>query len=165
MHARCATIRRRRTKRNPATNNPALSVLRQALTTGSAVTSKAPDGRPPPIMSAPTRPTTTNVTMPMVVNAARSLMALLRPLLHRFVEERGMDDFTSLDATAQAALVRRREVKPIELVEAAIARIERINPRINAVVTPLFDTARASAGDTPPGPFCGVPFLVKDLQA
>jgi amidase len=76
-----------------------------------------------------------------------------------------MDDFTSLDATAQAELVRRREVKPIELVDAAIGRIERLNPTLNAVVTPLFEQARAAAADPPDGPFRGVPFLMKDLQA
>ncbi|HEV8143359.1 MAG TPA: amidase [Methylomirabilota bacterium] len=76
-----------------------------------------------------------------------------------------MDDFTSLDATAQADLVRRGEVKPLELIEAAIGRIERLNPKLNAVVTPLFEPARTSADDLPNGPFRGVPFLVKDLQA
>lgn len=71
-----------------------------------------------------------------------------------------------LDATAQAALVRNKEVKPIELVDAAIARIEQINPEINAVVTPMFDQARAAArGKLPDGPFTGVPFLLKDLLA
>jgi len=76
-----------------------------------------------------------------------------------------MDDVTSLDATAQAELVRRREVKPLELIDAAIARIERLNPKLNAIVTPLFDEARAIAADPPDGPFRGVPFLLKDLQA
>jgi len=70
------------------------------------------------------------------------------------------------DATAQAELVRKKEVKPIELVDAAIERIERINPQLNAVVTPMFDQARASAkGELPDGPFTGVPFLLKDLIA
>ena len=76
-----------------------------------------------------------------------------------------MDDLTTFDATAQADLVRRREVTPIELVDAAIRRIERLNPRLNALVTPLFDEARALAADPPAGPFRGVPFLMKDLQA
>ena len=68
------------------------------------------------------------------------------------------DEFAALDATAQAELVRRKEVKPIELVEAAIKRIERINPTINAVITPMFDEARAAAnGALPEGPFTGVP--------
>jgi amidase len=71
-----------------------------------------------------------------------------------------------LDATAQAELVRKKEVKPIELVDAAIERIERINSEINAVVTPMFEQARAAAnGDLPDGPFTGVPFLLKDLLA
>jgi amidase len=76
------------------------------------------------------------------------------------------DEFAALDATAQAELVRRKEVKPIELVEAAIRRIEHINPTINAVITPMFDEARKAAdGALPEGPFSGVPFLLKDLLA
>jgi amidase len=69
-----------------------------------------------------------------------------------------------LDATAQASLVRRREVTPAELLAAAIARIERLNPRLNAVITPLFDQARAQVTAPPvsPGPFHGVPLLLKD---
>lgn len=71
-----------------------------------------------------------------------------------------------LDATAQAELVRKREVKPIELIDAAIDRIERVNPQINAVITPMYDEARAAAnGELPDGPFTGVPFLLKDLLA
>lgn len=76
------------------------------------------------------------------------------------------NELALLDAIAQAELVRRKEVKPIEMVEAAIERIERVNPAINAVVTPMFDEARAAAGGTlPDGPFTGVPFLLKDLLA
>lgn len=71
-----------------------------------------------------------------------------------------------LDATSQAEMVRRKELKPIELVDAAIERIERVNPAINAVITPMFDEARAAANGTlPDGPFSGVPFLLKDLLA
>jgi len=77
-----------------------------------------------------------------------------------------MDDVAALDATAQAELVRRKEVKPIELVESAIARIERVNPELNAVITPMFDLARkAASGSLPDGPFTGVPFVLKDLLA
>jgi len=76
------------------------------------------------------------------------------------------DEFAFLDATAQAELVRRREVKAIELVEAAIERIERLNPTLNAVVTPMYEHARATAsGELPDMPFAGVPFLLKDLGA
>lgn len=71
-----------------------------------------------------------------------------------------------LDALDQAELVRRREIKPIELVDAAIARIERLNPLLNAVITPMYDEARAVAlGHLPVGTFTGVPFLLKDLVA
>ncbi|WP_163999698.1 amidase [Pyxidicoccus caerfyrddinensis] len=77
-----------------------------------------------------------------------------------------MDPFVSLDATAQAELVRRGEVTPLELVDAAIARIERHNPKLNAVTQQQFDTARLRAkGALPRGPFTGVPFLLKDLLA
>ena len=77
-----------------------------------------------------------------------------------------MDDLAFLDATAQADLVRRKEVKPIELVDAAIERIERLNPTLNAVVTPMYDEARkVAAAPLPDGPFAGVPFLLKDLNA
>jgi amidase len=77
-----------------------------------------------------------------------------------------MDEFAFLDATAQADLVRRKQVKPIELVDAAIERIERLNPSINAVVTPMYDIAReAASGPLPDGLFAGVPFLLKDLSA
>ena len=52
----------------------------------------------------------------------------------------------------------------VELVQAAIARIEAVNPRINAVITPLFEEALADARrPLPPGPLAGVPFLLKDL--
>jgi amidase len=67
------------------------------------------------------------------------------------------DEFAWLDATAQAVLVRTKEVKPDELVDAALRRIDAINPKLNAVVTPI-DPRPAEDG-----PFTGVPFLVKDL--
>jgi amidase len=77
-----------------------------------------------------------------------------------------LDEYAWLDATAQAELVRKKEVTPLELVEAAIARIENLNPKLNAVVTSMFDLAREAAqGDLPDGPFRGVPFLLKDLLA
>ena len=78
-----------------------------------------------------------------------------------------MTDFSELahlDATAQADLVRRKDVQPIELVDAAIERIEALNPKLNAVVTNMFDQARETArGELPEGPFTGVPFLLKDV--
>jgi amidase len=71
-----------------------------------------------------------------------------------------------LDATAQAELVRSGQASPLELVDAAIERVERLNGTLNAVVTPLYERARkAATGDLPDGPFRGVPFLLKDLAA
>jgi amidase len=68
-----------------------------------------------------------------------------------------------LDATAQAELVRRGEVTPVELVEAAIGRIEALDPVFGAMVSTRFDRAvsEAAAG-LPDGPFRGVPMVVKD---
>lgn len=78
-----------------------------------------------------------------------------------------MSDLSHLDATAQADLVRKGEASPRDLVDAAINRIEKLNPELNAVITPLFEKARAAAAskDLPQGPFRGVPFLLKDLGA
>lgn len=71
-----------------------------------------------------------------------------------------------LDATAQAELVRSGEVTPLELVDHAIARVEQLDPTINAFVSRRFEQARAeAAGDLPEGPFRGVPFGYKDLGA
>jgi amidase len=75
-----------------------------------------------------------------------------------------MVDTVWLDATAQAELVRRGDVSPKELVEAAIARVEAVNPQLDAVIWKRFDLARDEAGgDLPAGPFRGVPMLYKDL--
>ena len=74
-----------------------------------------------------------------------------------------MDDYAQYDGVGLADLVRKRAVTPGELIEAAIARIGRHNPQINAVVYEAFDEARAKADTLPDGPFRGVPFLVKDL--
>jgi amidase len=70
-----------------------------------------------------------------------------------------------MDATEQAALVRRGDVTEAELIEAAIERIESIDPLLNAVIIRWFDVARSAASQLPDGPFRGVPFLLKDLWA
>src|SRR5256714_1235329 len=76
-----------------------------------------------------------------------------------------MTDLATLDATAQAELVRRGDASPLELVDAAIARIEKLNGELNAVIHPLFERARTAArAELPKGPFTGVPILVKDLD-
>jgi amidase len=71
---------------------------------------------------------------------------------------------TWLDATAQAELVRHGEASPLELVDAAISRIELLNPQLDAVIRTRFELARKeAAGDLPDGPFRGVPILLKDI--
>jgi len=75
-----------------------------------------------------------------------------------------MTETTWLDATAQAELIRRGEISAVDLVDAAIGRIEAVNPKLDAVIRTRFDRARAeAAGGLPDGPFRGVPFLFKDL--
>ena len=73
-------------------------------------------------------------------------------------------EFLAYDALGLADLVRTRQVSARQLVDIAIARIERLNPSLNAVVHPMFDAARQAA-DAPrdDAPFGGVPFLIKDL--
>ena len=75
-------------------------------------------------------------------------------------------DYADFDGLGLAELVKKREITPAELVEAAIERIERHNGVLNAVVYKAYDEARKTAGgDLPDGPFKGVPFLIKDLGA
>src|SRR6478672_10476990 len=75
-----------------------------------------------------------------------------------------MTELWELDAMGQAELVGRREASALELVEAAIARIESQNPRLNCLATPMFDEARAVASkNLPRGPLSGAPYMIKDL--
>jgi amidase len=75
------------------------------------------------------------------------------------------EDLSRLDAVAQAELVRTRRASPLELVDAAIDRIARVDPQVNAVIHRFFERARDEArrNALPDGPFRGVPFLLKDL--
>ena len=75
------------------------------------------------------------------------------------------DPFAQLDATAQAELVRTGEVSPADLVDAAIARIESLDPELHAFTTTRFERAQSeAASELPDGPFRGVPFALKDLS-
>jgi amidase len=75
-------------------------------------------------------------------------------------------ELAHMDATAQAELVRGGEASPSELVEAAVARVEALNPQLNAVIHQLYDEGRTAASNSlPEGPFRGVPFLFKDIGA
>lgn len=76
-----------------------------------------------------------------------------------------MSELAWLSATEQAELVRKKEVSPVELVDDAINRIEKLNPELNAVIIERFDKARVEAeGTLPDGPFRGVPAVLKDLD-
>ena len=77
-----------------------------------------------------------------------------------------------LPATALAALIRSKKVSPVEVVDAVLDRIERLNPKLNAFVTLTADQARRDAKAAERalgkkgaklGPLHGVPFSVKDL--
>ncbi len=74
------------------------------------------------------------------------------------------NELASLDCTAQAELVRTEELTPGELVDAAIERLERLNPTLNAVIHLALERARdrATSRELADGPFRGVPFLIKD---
>jgi amidase len=75
----------------------------------------------------------------------------------------GFAEYSNYDGLRLAELVKKKEIKPIELIEAAIERIERHNPQLNAVVFKAFDEARATAKTKLSGPFAGVPMLLKDI--
>jgi aspartyl-tRNA(Asn)/glutamyl-tRNA(Gln) amidotransferase subunit A len=82
------------------------------------------------------------------------------------------DDLAFAPAHALAAAVRRRELSPLTLMEATLARIERLNPALNAFVALRAEAAltearalgeRIARGEDP-GPLAGIPFGVKDLE-
>ena len=75
-------------------------------------------------------------------------------------------EYERYDASGLAALVKRREVTPTELLDAALERTAARNPALNAITMRLEDFARGTiVAGLPAGPFEGVPFLLKDLTA
>ncbi len=77
-----------------------------------------------------------------------------------------MNDYERYDGLGLAELVARGDVKPEELLEAALTRMAQRDPALNAVVIPMAREARAAiAAGLPAGPFRGVPYLIKDLYA
>ncbi len=74
-------------------------------------------------------------------------------------------EYDQFDGMGLARLVRDGEISGIELCEEAIRRAEALNPKLNAIITPLYDFAREAAGRSQSdAPFCGVPFLLKDAH-
>src|SRR5215470_8569077 len=74
------------------------------------------------------------------------------------------DEYRRYDAVGLAALIAKGEVGAKEVLEAAIARAEAVNPKVNAIVHKQYERAAAATGGGPPdGPFRGVPFLIQDL--
>jgi len=75
-----------------------------------------------------------------------------------------MKGLTDYDALGLAELVRTGEVKPVELVDAAIDSIEAVNPDLHAVIYKAYDYARNHADKVPmDGTFAGVPYMMKEL--
>lgn len=74
------------------------------------------------------------------------------------------DDYVHYDGLGLAELVARGDVQPKEILEAAILRAEKLNPELNAIVTPLYEYAHTRLRDELRGPFRGVPFLLKDAH-
>jgi amidase len=74
------------------------------------------------------------------------------------------DALGDLDATGVAARIRAKEITPQEALEAAIARVEKVNPQLNFMASKCYDYGRDRAKQTLSGPFAGVPVLIKDLQ-
>ena len=101
----------------------------------------------------------------MMAAAATASLAGCAPTIVAPPSRKRGDALANLDATGVAALVRAGEITALEAVDAAITRIEQLNPSLNFMVATDFDRARERAsGGTINGPFAGVPFLVKDLH-
>ena len=85
-----------------------------------------------------------------------------------------MDELVGYDAVGLSELIRKGEITPAELLETTIKRIEKLNPKLNAIIHKLYDQARTAAANlssdikgtkTKDSAFGGIPFLLKDLIA
>src|SRR5689334_16993002 len=82
-----------------------------------------------------------------------------------------MSELTNLDITELAPLLRDRRVSPVEVTDAYLARIERLDPALNTYIRVTPDAARAAARQAETdiqsggwrGPLHGVPLGIKDL--
>ena len=84
------------------------------------------------------------------------------------------DELIGYDGIGLSELIQKGELTVLELVELTIQRIEKVNPRLNAIVHKMYDEARRIAKENyspkavnrdSKSPFCGIPFLLKDLIA
>jgi aspartyl-tRNA(Asn)/glutamyl-tRNA(Gln) amidotransferase subunit A len=92
---------------------------------------------------------------------------------HWILEEVAMNslEICRMSAIAMRNAIRRKKLSPVEIVDAVLERIDRLNPRINAYCTLVPESARAEAKkaerkvmkDEPLGPLHGVPVSIKDL--
>jgi amidase len=74
-------------------------------------------------------------------------------------------EYEKHDALGLAELVKAKKVTALELVDEAIARTEKLNPKLNAIIFKAFDQARDAAKSAKPeGVFAGVPTLLKDMR-
>ena len=73
------------------------------------------------------------------------------------------DEYRRYDGVGLAELVARGDVSATELLDVAIGRAEQVNPKLNAIVRPMYEIAKERAAGELSGPFAGVPFLLKDL--
>src|SRR5215475_7317817 len=75
-------------------------------------------------------------------------------------------ELADYDALGLAELIRKKQISPLELVNDVISRVERVNPKINAVLTKLFDVEKArerAKQGIGEGPLAGVPVMLKNL--
>src|SRR5215813_11174502 len=91
------------------------------------------------------------------------------PLLPEYAAARqkpALSELANYDALGLAELIRKKQISPLELVDDVIGRVERVNPKINAVLTKLFDVEKArerAKNGVVEGPFAGVPVMLKNL--
>ncbi|MGH7010909.1 MAG: amidase family protein, partial [Caulobacteraceae bacterium] len=75
-------------------------------------------------------------------------------------------EYETYDAVGLADLIAKRALTPGELLDAALERVDAVNPKINAVIRTLEPHARRAIDEgLPDGPLHGVPFLLKDISA
>ena len=73
-------------------------------------------------------------------------------------------EYNQYDGLGLAALIQNKEIQAQQLLEVALARTQQVNPRLNAIIIPMYEHAQKRSLQQLTGPFSGVPFLLKDLQ-